>query len=31
MGLAKDFECIRQITPEMVIEKINLILETNEN
>jgi len=27
----KDFECTRQITPEMVIEKINLILETNEN
>jgi len=27
----KDFECSRQITPEMVIEKINLILETNEN
>jgi len=27
----KDFECTRQITPEMVIDKINLILETNEN
>jgi len=27
----KDFECSRRITPEMVIEKINLVLETNEN
>ena len=27
----KDFECTRLITPEMVIEKINLILKTNEN
>jgi len=27
----KDFECTRQITPEMVIENINLILKTNEN
>jgi len=26
----KDFECTRQITPEMVIEKIDLILNLNE-